>query len=550
MITRRMWVYALLAFSACSGVILAQTAPPQVTGQPAAPQNSAAQNQADPTQPTLTPIEERDRQIREFDPLDREEEDKDKIKAQRELEKRRTQDQTPTPGSIAASDLKNSAQQPGPQVVEDDDAATPVQEYSGPAVLSRSYSVNRPLIPEQVKWQESAGISSVYDTGVTRPVNADGSSGKSSALIGTSLTWSFSGRRYFRRDQVSINYQGNMSQYSGSGAFNGTNQQISVEYSHVLSRRLTLTLSGAGSILSQNYVLQNQTPGPDTIANVSLASSPNIQIYDTGTKQFSSQADLVWQKSSRLSFSFGTSFFGIARDSTALLGVTGQQVRSDVNYRLSRKTTVGAYYAYSHYLYPHGFGNSDTNSIGLIYSYAFNRTLQIRFRGGVSSVESLGLQTVPISPVIAVLLGEATGIIDAYHTSGTSDISAQVVKDFRGGSTASIAYARGVSPGNGVFQTSQQESISLNLSIKVRRSYLLAVGGGRDTLSAVAQALGKYESENARISLSRPFRRGIGLNFALDYRHFDVVNFGSLRNQLRVTSGITWSSGTGRLWPF
>lgn len=550
MITRRMWVYALLTFSAFGGVILAQSAPPQISGQVPAPQNGPARDQTDPAQPPLTPIEERDRQIREFDPLDREEEDKDKIQAQRDLEKRRTQDQTPTPGSIAASDLKKSAQQPGPQVVEEDDATTPVQEYSGPAVLSRSYSISRPLIPEQVKWQESAGINSVYDTGVTRPVNADGSFGKSGALIGTALTWSFSGRHYFRRDQVSINYQGNMSQYSGPGAYNGANQQISVEYSHVLSRRLTLTLSGSGSILSQNYVLQNQTPGPETIANVSLASSPNIQIYDTGAKQFSSQADLVWQKTSRLSFSFGTSYFAIARDSPALLGVTGQQVRSDVNYRLSRKTTVGAYYSFSHYLYPDGFGNSNTNSIGLIYSYAFNRTLQIRFRGGVSRVESLGLQAVPISPVIAALLGEATGVIDAYSRTGASDISAQVVKDFRGGSTVSIAYARGVSPGNGVFQTSQQESISMNLSIKVMRTYLLAVGGGRDTLSAVAQALGKYESENARVSLSRPFRRGIGLNFVLDYRYFDVVNFGSLRNQLRVSSGITWSSGTGRLWPF
>ena len=38
--------------------------------------------------------------------------------------------------------------------------------------------------------------------------------------------------------------------------------------------------------------------------------------------------------------------------------------------------------------------------------------------------------------------------------------------------------------------------------------------------------------------------------FAIDYRHFDVTNFAALQNQLRITSGVTWSSGTGRLWPF
>ena len=85
---------------------------------------------------------------------------------------------------------------------------------------------------------------------------------------------------------------------------------------------------------------------------------------------------------SRLSFSMGTSYFAIDRDSALLLGMTGQQARGDVNYRLTRNTTVGAYYSFSNYLYAHGFGNSDTNTAGLIYSYAFNRTTQLRFEGG------------------------------------------------------------------------------------------------------------------------------------------------------------------------
>ena len=97
----------------------------------------------------------------------------------------------------------------------------------------------------------------------------------------------------------------------------------------------------------------------------------------------------------------------------ALLGVTGQQARGDVNYRLTRKTTIGTYYSFSHYLYPHGFGNSDTNTAGLIYSYAFSRTMQIRLRGGLSRVESLGLQSVEINPVIAALLGQSSGIVDS-----------------------------------------------------------------------------------------------------------------------------------------
>ncbi len=120
--------------------------------------------------------------------------------------------------------------------------------------------------------------------------------------------------------------------------------------------------------------------------------------------------------------------------------------------------------------------------------------------------------------------------------------------------TGSLAYARGISPGNGLYQTSQQESISANLTTKVFRNYELTLGIGRDTLSAVTvaviQGLGKYESEYGRLSLARAYKRGVGLNLAMEYRHFDIDFLGAVRNQLRITSGVTWGSGTGRLWPF
>jgi hypothetical protein len=539
-----MLVYALLAIYACGIPLYAQTASQGQAG--------TAQTQTDTANIPLTPLQQRDEQVRQFDPLDRDEKDKKDNKErstnEREGTKTLQNGQTPLPGSIAA-DEQNSARRSGPEVVEGDSGAA-VQEYTGPAVLSRSYTIGQPLIPEQLKWQESVGLNSIYDTGINKQINADGSLGAPVTLIGTQVTWNLAGRHYFRRDMVSVSYNGNLSRYTTNTAFNGANQSITASYSHVLSRRLTLNLTGTGSILSQNYVLQNQPVGPETIANINISSSPNIQIYDLGSKQFSSQADLTWQKTSRLSFDIGTSYFGISRDSPTLLGVTGQQARGDVNYRLTRKTTIGSYYSFNHYLYPHGFGNSDTNTAGLLYSYAFNRTTQLRFRGGLSQVSSIGLETVQINPVIAALLGQSTGVIDAYQTYRTSDFSAQFVKDFRTGSTASLAYARGITPGNGVFQTSQIESISGNFTEKVFRTYTLQLGVGRDSLTAVTQNLGTYQSVYGRLGISRNYRRGIGLNLAMEFRHFDIDSVGFVRNQLRITSGVTWNPGTGRLWPF
>ncbi|HEY3824005.1 MAG TPA: hypothetical protein VGL82_05575 [Bryobacteraceae bacterium] len=544
--TMRVGVYVLSAILACCGVVFGQVAPDQT--QASTPPD-ATQSQPNSATAPVTPLQQRDQQVRQVDPLDQGSgESRERVKGDRDAEKQRSRDQTPTPGSIAASEQKTTSQQQGPEVVEDEDA--PVQEYSGPAVLSRSYSINRPLIPQQLKWEESLGISSVYDSGISRQVEADGSLGPASTLIGAMANWSLRGRHYFKQDLISVTYSGNYSQYSGIGGYNGLNQSMSVDYEHALSRRLTLNLSGSGSILAQNYSLENQPVGPQTIANINLASSPNIQIYDNGAKQFSSAADVTWQKSIRLSFSGGVSWFGIARDSPALLGVTGEQLRGDMNYRLTRKLTVGSYYSFSHYLYPHGVGNSDTSTFGAIVSYAINRTTQVRFRGGLSLVDSLGEQTVVINPAIAALLGVSTGIIDSTQTYRASDFSAQFVRDFHGGATASVAYARGISPGNGVYQTSQQESISGTMSTRLFRSYSFQAAIGRDTLGSIAQNLGKYKSEYGRIELRRTYRKGIGLNLSAEYRYFDVAQIGYLRNQLRITTGVGWTSGTGRLWPF
>lgn len=370
-------IYALLAVSACcfgASPLVAQI-PEQGQQAPASPDQPAA-GQLPPS-----PVDEQEQLIRQVDPLDREEDKKKREKADREARKKAEQNNIPIPGSIAESE-QNAARRSGPEV-EDDENSAPVQEYTGPAVLSRSYSISQSLVPEQIKWNETFGLSSIYDSGIARNVNPDGSFGPVTALNGAMATWKISGRHYFHHDVVSFDYFGNYSKYIGNsiGAYNGSNQSATGSYTHMLTHRMKLNLSGSGSILAQNSVLENQPVGPQTIANISVASSPNIQIFDNGAKQMTLQADLTWQESARLSFNLGTSYFGIEQDSPLLLGVTGQQARGDVNYRLTSRTTIGAYYSFSHYLYPSGFGNTDTDTFGGIFSYAFNRSTQLRLPG-------------------------------------------------------------------------------------------------------------------------------------------------------------------------
>lgn len=546
---RSVGLCAILLVSACRLSLLAQQpTPAQIPASDAAPAPQDAQPQ--------TPEEQREQQIRQVDPLDRGDDKDAKAKQKTARDTDKTQDQTPTPGSIAASE--RDARGAGPQVVSEEDAADqPVQDYTGPAVLSRSYSVERPLIPQELKWTESVGVSSNYNTGANGVVNPNGTI-SSTNLIGTSFNWSFAGRHYFHRDQIAVRYTGGYYQYPGGGGYTGLNNSLSVDYTRFLTRRLSLNLVFSGSIFSQSYTLTNAAPDPETsIANINVSSSPNIQITDYGTKQITTQADFVWQKSARLSFDGGVTYFGIARDNpgstgeaVGLLGMTGQQARGDTTYRLSRKMTIGAYYSFSHYQFPQSWGTSHLNVVGAIYSYAFTRTMQLRLRAGLSDVDSLSMQVVTVAPVFAALLGQSSGYIDVSSKTISTDISAQFIKDFRRGKTASVSFVHGVSPGNGLYLTSEQESIMASFGMPLFRKFMINGGVGRDTLVAVAQGLSSYESDYVRFSVSRQLERGVSTNFSATLRHFDVGQIIGIRNQLLLTAGVNWGSTNGRLWPF
>jgi hypothetical protein len=527
------------------------------------PEQSQNAAPADPTDPEaerkrpLTPEEERAKQVKQFDPLDRTPDvtpDSGQANPTQNTPDATqpnapSQVQTPLPNSIAASN-QDAASRRGPQVIGDGDSAA-AQEYTGPAVLSRSYSLNRPMIPETLKWRESLGINTVYDSGVVSASTDQTGSINDTSSFGNQITWGFGGRHYWRKDQLGLSFQGNYTTASAQAA-SGSNMSLNLDYSHVITRRLSLQVSAIGTMYSQNYALQNPAVAADTtIANINLGTSPDVQIFDNGTKQLSTHVALEWQQNARLSFSFGGAWFTTVRDSSALIGITGQQANADVNYRLTRKTTIGAYYSFSYYLYPKGTGQSDTHTVGAIYSYALTRTTQLRFRGGMSHTETLGLETVPIlDPLIVALLGQSSGIIDAYHASNGADISAEFVHDFRGARSANVSYANGITPGNGVFLTSQQRTISAGFNARFLRRYTVSIGGGQSTLSSQAQTLGKYTSQYATVSLSRAFPRGISSVLSFNYRHFEIFDAPGAGNEFRVTAGASWSPTNSRLWPF
>jgi hypothetical protein len=361
--------------------------------------------------------------------------------------------------------------------------------------------------------------------------------------LGYVASWGITGRHFWKHDQIGLNYQGSRSKIGGYSGLEGTNQIFSADYEHQFSRRLMMNVVTSGSILSQTYgfLATGLEPG-NSIANISLAASPNIQIFDQGTRQLMNQVGLTWQKSARLSFNASGGSFFVQRTG-GLFGNTGYQAQGDINYRLTRKTTMGVYYSYTGYTFTHRVNVSNMHTVGGIYSYALSRTTQVRLRAGVTRIENEGLRTVTIDPIIAAYLGQSTGIVNTYRLSATSDVSAEFVKDFGRSRTANFSYVRGVSPGNGLQLTSLQQGFAGYFSMKLYRKYLVSATASRTELSGLSLDNSSYNSQAFGVGVSRPLLHHINGDVRVEYRTYNITSQPAIQHQWRISTGFSWNPG-------
>jgi hypothetical protein len=529
---------------------------PQGTQSPINSPQAAAQEEQEKQEPTNpadkkkpTAVEELEQRIRQYDPLAKEDEQPESQKNGAKDSGKTHANGKSTGNSSGAAQAAGNAPLPGPAVAGDEGSAE-TSQYTGPAVLSRSYTLLRPQMPSQQRWIPMLGVNGIYDSGLNGLPNPQGQV-DTGGSAGVELIWGINGRHYFHHDVIGVDYRGDAQYYSPGKYFDGSNHWLNLDYSHSFSRHLSMNLVESGSVYAQNYALENPAAVSDQNgAPVNLSTTPNIQIFDNGFKQFTSSADVTWQKSARLSFDAGGSWFIVDRGASSLLGVKGYQGRADALYRITRRTTLGVSYAFNTYSYPHGLGQAEFHTMDAIYSWALTSSLQLRARGGLSRLSSSGLTALPLTPDLAALVGQSSVAVEYQSKQLVSDYSAQLVKDFRHGRSASIMYNRGLSPGNGLYLTSVNQDVAASGSFILFRRYYASLGSGYDSLTAAAQDLGSYRAAFGFFGISRSLPHGIQSNLRLDYRHYIIHGAPLLQNEVRVALGFSWSPSEGlfRLW--
>ena len=277
---------------------------------------------------------------------------------------------------------------------------------------------------------------------------------------------------------------------------------------------------------------------------------PTNDFFDNRTISLSSQGSLSMQRSTRLSFSVGGDGFLTRRRSTALYGVTGVGAHGDIQYRASRRSTVGVMYSYMHYSFTGISGGTDSHTVGATYSLVLSRSMQLSATGGISKYENVFVQIVPIDPAIAAVIGISSAQRVSYQSNIIPNLAFRLSKVVPRG-TVFLSASHWLNPGNGLFLTSTSTNVGGGYSYTGLRRWSISAGANYNKSNSVGNVIGSYGSYSANLSASRqvaPMTHGVLSFNARKYDSGDFKNYNKW--SYSVNLGLSFSPGDipVRLW--
>jgi hypothetical protein len=417
-------------------------------------------------------------------------------------------------------------------------------QYAGPAVLSRGEAPAAMTAPT-VDFTFSLALMAVYTTGLAG-VSAPNAQGQLANLasFGGGATVALSGAHSWKHTHLGLAYSGSFYDYDKAAYFAGMSQGLSFGLSHQFSRHLVFELR-------ENAGIYTQFP-PATVSlnsavpfDPSQSYIPTTDFYDNRTVYSTTQANLTIQQSARLSFDLGGGYFINARRSDALYSASGESATGDAQYRLNRRTTVGATYSYVRYSYTHSEGGADINTATASGSFRLSKSTEFSAFGGASHVNTDFEQTVPIDPAILAILCPPSLVASCPLTAATvisrntfwsPDFGARFSRSFHRG-VAYLAGGESITPGNGLFLTSRALSAAAGYGYSGLRKWNMNVGVTYIRALSLGNIQGSYGQITGSYGVSR---RIVGqLNFVSSFNatKYQSPSF-SAYNRLIYTASI------------
>jgi hypothetical protein len=251
---------------------------------------------------------------------------------------------------------------------------------------------------------------------------------------------------------------------------------------------------------------------------------------------------LIFQKSARLSFSATGEGFLVRRQSRALVNLNGFNATGDVAYRLNRRQTIYAAYTYSHYEFPGVFGSTDAEGAFAGHSMTIGRSVDFDLSGGAMRIESKGLRTVALDPVIAALIGQNAALQPFYAITYIPSVRASLSRTYRK-SRISASFSQGISPGNGFYLTSRSQMAGVFAGYTGIRRWDFSAGFYRNEIRSLGFLTGSYGTYSGGGGASYRLASFVHLSGRIDSHRAALTTSGFRRDAIRLAFGVTLAPG-------
>ena len=247
---------------------------------------------------------------------------------------------------------------------------TNLSSYQGPGILSRGVGDVGSRAGEQVDLRYYAGFSGIMDTNLAPFArDAQGNLLRIHNLYGIEASAGVYGVHSWKRSQLGLDYHGSYHRYLNENIYSGSDQALTLGYTHQTSRRLAFDLrESVGTLTLGNSQVANAASN-----DPNSSFTPGMLLFDSRMYYLSSSAFATWTQSARMSYSFGGTAFLQDRKYLGLSNSWGYDFTGSALRRVSKSSSLGATFVHSHYEFPGFLSRSDSNAYHGVYATTIGR---------------------------------------------------------------------------------------------------------------------------------------------------------------------------------
>lgn len=412
------------------------------------------------------------------------------------------------------------------------------ERYEGPTILSRDRSLIGERSGKLLDYRYYGSVTGVYDTELLAVGTTSNGALSPVAGAGVEAGFGVTGSRTWKRDKLSLDYNGVAREYPNARYFDGIDQFLNLSYEHQYTHRLSVQLRETAGTLSLGVGYFTFLP----LQQTDLFVVPTNELFDNRTDFLQTRADVIYYLTPRLSIDLGGEGFYVRRRSASLASLNGYEGHGDVSYRLTRRQTATISYERVAFNYLRLFGDAYIDTYTGGYSIGLGRRWDFALQAGAAHVDFSGLTVVNIDPAIAAIVGQNTAVVTFHNLTYIPIYQAQLTRRFPH-SAVTAAYNQAFSPGNGVYLTARQTAATLQYSYTGLKRFTFAANASYSSLSSLGQTLGSYRGTTGGIGVTYKVASATHLEARYDYRYFTTGITGFNQNASRLSVGLAFSPG-------